>query len=44
MVLVPGEAEARLQLPAATVPVQLDEPSDTVTLPVGVPLEEEVTE
>jgi hypothetical protein len=35
---VPGVVKVMEQVPAVTVPVQLCEPSETVTLPVGVPL------
>ena len=36
-VLAPTDVKVRLQLPAATVPMQFTVPSLTVTLPVGVP-------
>ena len=35
--LAPAVTRLSVQLPAATVPVQLCVPSETVTLPVGVP-------
>lgn len=35
--LAPAVVEIRLQLPEATVPIQVSNPSLTVTLPVGVP-------
>ena len=38
-----GVAKAIEQLPAATVPVQLWVPSETVTLPAGVPFPGAVT-
>jgi hypothetical protein len=38
MFLVPELVEARLQLPAATLAVQLTNPSLTVTVAVGVPV------
>ncbi len=36
-VLLPAVAGVRVQLPAATLALQLSVPSPTVTLPVGVP-------
>ncbi len=42
-VLVPLVVSVIIQLPAATVPVQLFTPSETVTLPVGVPAPGAVT-
>src|SRR5439155_41580 len=36
-VLLPAVAGVRVQVPAATVPLQVAAPSVTVTLPVGVP-------
>src|SRR2546426_10617609 len=36
-VLLPEEVGVRVQIPAATVPLQVAAPSLTVTLPVGVP-------
>ena len=36
-VLLPEEVGVRVQVPAATVPLQVAAPSVTVTLPVGVP-------
>ena len=34
---MPAEVGVKVQLPAATLPLQLSVPSLTVTLPVGVP-------
>ena len=40
---MPGVVKVIEQVPAATVPVQLSVPSETVTLPVGVPVPGAVT-
>ncbi len=42
-VLFPGVVRVIIQVPAATLAVQLSTPSDTVTVPVGVPAPGEFT-